>query len=137
MIAIVVSQFNKPVIDGLLTGCQKALHEGGYGTDSIHVRTVPGAFELAAAAKKLAEQDGIDSVITLGAVIKGETDHYHYISEAVSDGIMQVTLESEIPVIFGIITCQTVELAKARSSSDLSKNKGYEAGKAALALLSS
>ena len=81
-------------------------------------------------------KDEIKVVITLGAVIKGETDHYHYISEAVTNGIMKITLESNIPVIFGVLTCQTLELAQKRSSiQNMSCNKGYEAGEVALSMI--
>ena len=80
-----------------------------------------------------------DAIITLGCVIKGETDHYHYISQAVTDGIMSLTIEldSDYPkIIFGVLTCQSKELAIARSDSNMDKNKGYEAGKAALKMIS-
>ena len=136
MIATVVSEFNTKVIDGLLKGCKQALSENGLVGDKILIERVPGAFELPAKAKQLASKDGVKAVITLGAVIKGETDHYHYISEAVSHGMMQVTLESEIPVLFGVLTCQNAELAYARSGDDMTKNKGYEVGKAVVQMLS-
>ena len=80
-----------------------------------------------------------DAIIALGCVIKGETDHYHYISQAVTDGIMSLTieLENENPkIVFGVLTCQNRELAIARSDSNMDKNKGYEAGKAALKMIS-
>ena len=87
-------------------------------------------------ATEVLSKDEIKVVITLGAVIKGETDHYHYISEAVTNGIMKITLESKIPIIFGVLTCQTLELAQKRSSiQNMSCNKGYEAGQAALSMI--
>ena len=67
-------------------------------------------------------------VIALGCVIKGETDHYHYICDAVSNGVMTLTLKSDIPILFGVLTCQTAELAYARSSKNKKRNKGYELG---------
>ena len=106
----------------------------------IDIHKVPGAFELPGKVKLLARGDtSYDAIITLGCVIKGETDHYHYISQAVTDGIMSLTIEldSDYPkIIFGVLTCQSKELAIARSDSNMDKNKGYEAGKAALNMIS-
>ena len=132
MIGIVVSVFNKPITDGLLEGCIKSLNENGLKEENINVVYVPGAFELPAKVKKLTENSSYDCIIALGCIIKGETDHYHYISQAVTEGIMSVTLEKTSPhIIFGVLTCQNKELAYARSSNN-EKNKGYEAGMAAI-----
>lgn len=138
MIGIIVSEFNESIVNGLLHGCKEALIEKGYSEESIVIYKVPGAFEIPAFAQQLVASDQrIKAIITLGAIIKGDTDHYHYISEAVSNGIMEVTLQVDIPVVFGILTCQTFKLAEERSSiEDLSSNKGYEAGKAALFMIS-
>ena len=131
MIGIVVSVFNKPITDGLLEGCIKSLNENGVKEENINVVYVPGAFELPAKVKKLTENNSYDCIIALGCIIKGETDHYHYISQAVTNGIMSLTLEKTSPhIIFGVLTCQNKELAFARSG-DNEKNKGYEAGTAA------
>ena len=133
MIGIVVSTFNKPITDGLLDGCIKSLKENDYKDNQIKIYNVPGAFELPAKVKRLAEAN-FDCIIALGCVIKGETDHYHYISQAVTNGIMSVTLEqvkTNTPIIFGVLTCQNKELAYARSG-DNHQNKGYEAGLAAI-----
>ena len=132
MIGIVVSVFNKPITDGLLEGCIKSLNENGLKEENINVVYVPGAFELPAKVKKLTENNSYDCIIALGCIIKGETDHYHYISQAVTKGIMSVTLEkTSTHIIFGVLTCQNKELAYARSSNN-EKNKGYEAGMAAI-----
>ena len=132
MIGIVVSVFNKPITDGLLEGCIKSLNENGLKEENINVVYVPGAFELPAKVKKLTENNSYDCIIALGCIIKGETDHYHYISQAVTKGIMSVTLEKTSPhIIFGVLTCQNKELAYARSGNN-EKNKGYEAGMAAI-----
>ena len=132
MIGIVVSVFNKPITDGLLEGCIKSLNENGLKEENINVVYVPGAFELPAKVKKLTENNSYDCIIALGCIIKGETDHYHYISQAVTEGIMSVTLEKTSPhIIFGVLTCQNKELAYARSGNN-EKNKGYEAGMAAI-----
>ena len=134
MIGIVVSIFNKPITDGLLEGCIKSLKENGLEEDNINIFHVPGAFELPAKVKKLKEDNTYDCIIALGCIIKGETDHYHYISQAVTNGIMSVTLEETITnphIIFGVLTCQNKELAYARSGRN-QKNKGYEAGMSAI-----
>ena len=134
-IAIALSEFNNEVSEGLLSGCKKALLDKGVNGRNISVLRVPGAFELPAAAAKLAQYKDIDGVIALGAVIRGETDHYHYISQAVSQGLMQVTLHSTVPVMFGVLTCPTVELAIVRSEPQSRKNKGYEVGIATMEML--
>ena len=134
-IAIALSEFNNEVSEGLLSGCKKALLDKGVNGRNISVLRVPGAFELPAAAAKLAQYKDIDGVIALGAVIRGETDHYHYISQAVAQGLMQVTLHSIVPVMFGVLTCPTVELAIVRSEPQSRKNKGYEVGIATMEML--
>ncbi len=135
MIAIVISTFNKPVTDGLLEGCLKSLNQNGYENKKIEIFHVPGAFELPAKVKHLVLSDKYISVIALGCIIKGETDHYHYISQSVTNGIMSITLEfanKSSSIFFGVLTCQTKELAIARSSHNLKNNKGYEIGLAAV-----
>ena len=134
-IAIALSEFNSKVSEGLLSGCNQALLDKGVHKRNITILRVPGVFELPAAAARLSKYKGIDGVITLGAVIKGETDHYHYISQAVTQGLMQVTLQSAVPVMFGVLTCPTIELAIARSKSQSRHNKGYEVGIAAMDVL--
>ena len=134
MIGIVVSIFNKPITDGLLEGCIKSLKENGFEEENINIFHVPGAFELPAKVKKLTEDNTYDCIIALGCIIKGETDHYHYISQAVTNGIMSVTLEktkTNPHIIFGVLTCQNKELAYDRSGNN-KKNKGHEAGMAAI-----
>ena len=134
MIGIVVSIFNKPITDGLLKGCIKSLKDNGLTEDDINIFHVPGAFELPGKVKKLIKNSNYDCIITLGCIIKGETDHYHYISQAVTNGIMSVTLKNNKTnphIIFGVLTCQNKELAYARSGNN-NKNKGYEAGMAAI-----
>ena len=140
MIAIVCSEFNSKVTDGLLKGCLVALNKDGVSSEKVDIHKVPGAFELPGKVKLLTRGDtSYDAIITLGCVIKGETDHYHYISQAVTDGIMSLTVELDsdyTKIIFGVLTCQTKALAIARSDSNMDKNKGYEAGKAALKMIS-
>ena len=134
MIGIIVSIFNKPITDGLLEGCLKSLKENGFEEENINIFHVPGAFELPAKVKKLTENNTYDCIIALGCIIKGETDHYHYISQAVTNGIMSVTLEktkTNPHIIFGVLTCQNKELAYDRSGNN-KKNKGHEHGMAAI-----
>ena len=95
MIAIVISSFNKRVTDGLLEGCLLALKENNHSRDRIEIHEVPGAFELPAKVQYLNSKNKYSCIIALGCIIKGETDHYHYISQAVTNGIMSVTLNSD------------------------------------------
>ena len=136
MIAIAVSDFHQEVSAGLLAGCKGALVESGIPDCELDVRRVPGVFELPATALQLSQHPGVQAVITLGAVVRGETDHYHYISEAVTSGLMQVTLRSAVPIIFGVLTCHNMEQARARSESNGCRNKGYEVGMAAVEMMS-
>lgn len=131
MIGIVISTFNKPVTKGLLDGCLKALTEKGIEKKEIQIYRVPGAFEIPALVNALAKKNNFNAIISLGCVIKGETDHYNFICEAVSKGMMDVTIMNTIPILFGVLTCQNKELALSRSSDDQG-NKGYEVGLAAV-----
>ncbi|MBT5782091.1 6,7-dimethyl-8-ribityllumazine synthase [Candidatus Marinimicrobia bacterium] len=131
MIGIVISTFNKPVTKGLLDGCLKALSEKGIEKKEIQIYRVPGAFEIPALVNILAKKNSLDAIISLGCVIKGETDHYNFICEAVSKGMMDVTIMNTLPILFGVLTCQNKELALSRSL-DNRGNKGYEVGLAAI-----
>ena len=135
MFAIVKSNFNTRVTSGLLNGCLDALNKKGVDKSQIKIFEVPGAFEIPFTINKiLRSKADFDAIIALGAIIKGETDHYHYISDSVTRGIMQITQNSEIPIIFGVLTCQNSQLAYSRSDND-KKNKGFEAGEAAIEML--
>jgi 6,7-dimethyl-8-ribityllumazine synthase len=129
MIAVITSEFNKEIVNGLLDGCKKSLK--GHDLDIIKV---PGAFELPSTAQQCVDSNKYLAVITLGCVIKGETDHYDYICQAVSIGLMNVSIESNIPILFGVLTCQNSQLAFERSR-DNDFNKGFEVGDAAKKLL--
>ena len=135
MIAIVKSEFNINITNGLLEGCLKALKENGYDEKDVHIRRVPGAFEIPAMIKKVINNLRPKIIISLGCVIKGETDHYHYICDAVTNGVMSLTLDNDTPILFGVLTCQTAELAYSRSSKNMEKNKGYELGSSVQLLL--
>lgn len=129
--AIIVSRFNADVTDGLLTGARAALAEAGVRDEDITLVRVPGAFELPVAAGKLASTGRFDAIICLGCVIKGDTMHFEYISAAASQGIMDVTTTSGVPVAFGMLTALDDEQARARSA-DGPDNKGREAAHAAV-----
>ncbi|TCT41057.1 6,7-dimethyl-8-ribityllumazine synthase [Martelella mediterranea] len=137
-IAIVISRFNEKVTSGLLNGAKAELAERGHPVADADIFDVPGAFETPVVAKKLAETGKFAGVVCIGAVIKGDTAHFEYISEATAHGLMQVSLETGIPVSFGILTTYTAEQAFIRSAEDR-HNKGREAAAAcveALAALS-
>ena len=133
-IGIVVSKFNEPVTSRLLAGAQETLQQLGTDTDHTQLVRVPGAFELPLAAQALAQSQQVDAVICLGAVIRGETAHFEYISESVSRGIGSVSLETGIPIIFGVLTTNTVEQAMERSESS-ERNKGAEAARTAIEMI--
>ena len=135
MIAIALSIFNQKVSDGLLAGCLRALNDNGIDKNNIDVFRVPGAFELPPLIKKLSESSKHDCIIALGCIIKGETDHYHYISDAVTNGIMSVSIKSDSIVLFGVLTCQNIDLALKRSGKNYRKNKGYEVGLSAVEMM--
>ena len=136
MIAIVKSEFNLKVTDGLMKGCLTALKEDNIDVKNLYIKKVPGAFEIPAIVKKIVNEYEPNIVIALGCVIKGETDHYHYICNAVSNGMMTLSLQTQIPLLFGVLTCQNPQLAYERSSEKLRKNKGYELGKAVKNMIS-
>ena len=133
-IAVVVSRFNEEVTEGLLQGALSVLHENKFDDKSIRIIHVPGAYEIPLTAKHLCMSGKYCGVICLGAVIKGETAHFEYISNAVSNGIMSLNLEYAMPVSFGVLTCYTDEQASKRSAND-EHNKGREAASAVLEMI--
>lgn len=104
-VGIVVSQYNENITQRLYEGAVQRLNELKITSDLIHVAQVPGAVEIPIACQRFIDTDEIHVVIALGAVIKGETDHYEFVSRMVADGCMNVSLESGVPVIFGVLTC--------------------------------
>ncbi len=132
--AIVVSRFNSFVSDRLLTGALDALSRHGAAPDDITTGWVPGSFEIVLAAKKLALSGKYDAVICLGALVQGETPHFEYISSTVAKGIGNVGLETGIPVIYGILTCNTLEQAIDRAGLK-SGNRGFEAALSAMEMV--
>ncbi|QCQ22616.1 6,7-dimethyl-8-ribityllumazine synthase [Desulfoglaeba alkanexedens] len=128
---IVVSRFNDFICDRLLGGALDALRRSGADEQDIEVFRVPGAFEIPLAAKKAAGTNRYHAVICLGAVIRGSTPHFNYVANEVSKGIAAVSLESAIPVTFGVLTTDTLEQAIERAGSKAG-NKGFEAAMAAV-----
>ena len=132
--AIVVGRFNEFIGSKLLSGCIDALERHGVATKDIEIAWVPGAFEIPFVAKKFAESGKYDAVIALGAVIRGSTPHFDYVAGEVAKGIAQVNLNSSVPVIFGVLTTDTIEQAIERAGTK-SGNKGADAAKTAIEMV--
>lgn len=128
--AIVVARFNHFITDRLVEGCLDTLKRHEVKDEEIELVRVPGAFEIPLAAKKLAHKD-YDAVICLGAVIRGDTSHYDYVCSEVSKGIANVSLESGKPIIFGVVTTDTIEQAVQRAGTKAG-NKGSDAAISAI-----
>ena len=114
-VGIVVARFNETITTRLLEGCEAALSKHGVADGDVRVLTVPGSFEVPLTAKKMAESGRFDAVVCLGAVIRGETDHYEHVAGQAAKGIAEVGLASGVPVIFGILTTNTIEQAVSRA----------------------
>lgn len=130
-IGIVVGRFNEFIVSKLLGGALDGLKRHGVDENNIDVAWVPGAFEIPLIAKKMAKNEKYDAIICLGAVIKGSTPHFDYVCAEVSKGIASVSLSSEKPVIFGVLTTDTIEQAIERAGTKAG-NKGYEAAVTAI-----
>ena len=133
-VAVVRSRFNAEVVDGLLAGAREALREMGAADRDVTVADVPGAFELPLAARGAAGSGRFDAVVALGAVIRGETDHYEHVARAATDGLAAAARETGVPVGFGVLTVGREEQARARSGPG-PDNKGAEAARAAVAMV--
>jgi 6,7-dimethyl-8-ribityllumazine synthase len=129
--AIVVSKYNEFVTDRLLAGALEVLNKAGADDQAIEIARVPGAFEIPLVARRLARSGRFDAVICLGAVIRGETPHFEYISAEASRGIAQAAWDSDVPVIFGVLTTETVEQAMERAGA-VERNRGSEAARTAI-----
>ncbi len=128
---VVVSRFNDFITRRLLEGCLDALVRHGAAEDDIEVAYVPGCFEIPLAARKMAAGGKFDAVVTIGAVIRGGTSHFDYVAGQVSRGVATASQETGVPVIFGVITTDSVEQAVERAGTRL-KNRGFEAGESAI-----
>ena len=125
-LAIVVSRFNNMITDRLQAGAREALAHYGVDASRVDFAYVPGSFELPVAAQRLAESGRYQAVVCLGAVLRGETPHFDYVAAGAADGIGRVALDTRVPVIFGVITADTLEQALERSGGRTG-NKGFDA----------
>lgn len=133
-VGIVAARFNEFITSKLLDGALDGLKRHDVREDDIHVAWVPGAFEIPLIASKMAKSGKYDAVICLGAVIRGATSHYDYVCNEVSKGIAAVSLESGIPVMFGVLTTETIEQAIERAGTK-SGNKGYDCAVGAIEMV--
>lgn len=133
-VGIVNGRFNEFISGKLLDGALDGLKRHGVNEENIEVAWVPGSFEIPLTAKKMADSDKYDGIICLGAVIRGETPHFNYVSSEVSKGVAKVGLDAEIPVIFGVLTTDTIEQAISRAGTK-SGNKGYEAAESLIEMV--
>ena len=132
--AIVGARFNEFIVSKLISGAEDTLVRHGVDTDDITLVWVPGAFEIPLAAQKLAQSGKYDAVICLGAVIRGATSHYDYVCSEVSKGIANVSLDSGVPVLFGVLTTENLEQAIERAGSKAG-NKGYDCALSAIEMV--
>ena len=133
-VGIVVARFNEFITSKLLGGAIDGLKRENVKEDGIEVAWVPGAFEIPLIAKKMADSKKYDAVICLGAVIRGATSHYDYVCAEVSKGVAQVSLSSEVPVMFGVLTTDTIEQAVERAATKAG-NKGFECAQGAIEMV--
>lgn len=130
-VACVVSRFNELLSSRLLSGAQDGFVRHGVEAGDVDVAWVPGAFEIPLVARRLAESGRYDAVVCLGVIIRGGTPHFEYIASEVSKGVAKITLDTGVPVIFGVITADTIEQAVERAGTKAG-NKGYEAAMSAI-----
>ncbi len=128
---IVLGRFNEFIGSKLLEGAKDALKRHGLNEDDLSLTYVPGAFEMPLVAKKIASKGDCDVVITLGAVIRGSTPHFDYVANEVTKGIANVSLQTNVPIIFGVLTTDNIEQAIERAGTK-SGNKGYDAAMSAI-----
>jgi 6,7-dimethyl-8-ribityllumazine synthase len=129
--AVVVSRFNETITQRLLEGALDALVRHGVAFDDVDVFWVPGAWELPAAARRVAASERYDALVALGAVIRGDTPHFDYVAGEASRGLSLASADFEIPIAFGVLTCDTMAQAEARAGGEHG-NKGWDAALAAL-----
>jgi 6,7-dimethyl-8-ribityllumazine synthase len=130
-VAVVCGRFNDLITERLLAGCRDGLVRHGAGDDDITVVWVPGSFEIPLAAQQAARSGRYDAVVCLGAVIRGATDHYEHVAGQAAAGIARAGMETGVPVIFGVLTTDTIEQAIERAGTKAG-NKGYDAAVAAI-----
>ena len=133
-IGIVAARFNEFIVSKLIAGAKDGLVRHDVAEENIDLAWVPGAFEIPLVAKKMAQSGKYDAVIALGTVIRGETSHYDYVCAEVSKGVAQVGLEAGVPVMFGILTTDTIEQAVTRAGTKAG-NKGYDCALGAIEMI--
>ena len=133
-VGIVAARFNEFIVSKLLSGCEDGLLRHGIRPDDISVAWVPGAFEIPLAAAKMAGSGKYDAVIALGAVIRGSTSHYDYVCSEVSKGVASTALSTGVPVLFGVLTTDTIEQAIERAGTKAG-NKGAECAQGAIEMV--
>ena len=133
-VGIVAARFNEFIVSKLLSGCEDGLLRHGVRSEDIAVAWVPGAFEMPLAAQTMAKSGKYDAVITLGAVIRGATSHYDYVCAEVSKGVANVSLNTGVPVLFGVLTTDTIEQAIERAGTKAG-NKGAECAQGAIEMV--
>lgn len=133
-VGIVAARFNEFIVSKLLSGALDGLRRHDVKEDDISVAWVPGAFEIPIAAQKMAGSGKYDAVICLGTVIRGSTSHYDYVCNEVSNGIAHVSMESQIPVLFGVLTTENIEQAIERAGTKAG-NKGYDCALSAIEMV--
>ncbi|WP_100402636.1 6,7-dimethyl-8-ribityllumazine synthase [Bacillus sp. FJAT-42315] len=130
-IGIVVARFNEFITGKLLSGAEDAFRRHGVNEEDVEIAWVPGAFEIPLIAKKMADSGKYDAVVTLGTVIRGSTAHFEYVSNEATKGVAQAAMQSGVPVIFGVLTTDTIEQAIERAGTKAG-NKGWEAAATAI-----
>jgi 6,7-dimethyl-8-ribityllumazine synthase len=132
--ALVAARFNSVIVDQLIAGAMDCLKRHGVADDATDLVRVPGSLEIPPVAKRLAESGKYAAVICLGAIIRGDTDHYDHVAAGAASGIAQAALETGVPIIFGVLTCNTVEQAVDRAGAK-GGNKGFDAAMAAIEMV--
>jgi 6,7-dimethyl-8-ribityllumazine synthase len=132
--ALVAARFNHVIVDSLIAGALDGLKRHGVADDAIDLVRVPGSLELPLVAKRMAESGGYSAVICLGAIIRGDTGHYDHVAAGAANGVLQAALTTGVPVIFGILTCDTLEQAVNRAGAK-SGNKGFDAALTAIEMV--
>ncbi|MEG1003740.1 MAG: 6,7-dimethyl-8-ribityllumazine synthase [Clostridium sp.] len=134
-IGVVVARFNDFITGKLLGGATDCLLRHGVKEEDVEVAWVPGAFEIPLIAKKMAKSEKYDAIVCLGCVIRGATSHYDYVCSEVSKGVAKVSLDEELPVIFGVVTTENIEQAIERAGTKAG-NKGYDAAMSSIEMAS-
>lgn len=133
-VGIVAARFNDFIVGKLIEGAEDALLRHGVDADNISLVRVPGAFEIPAAAKLMVNSGAFDAIVCLGAVIRGATSHYDYVCSEVSKGVAHLSMETDTPVLFGVVTTENIEQAIERAGTKAG-NKGYDTALAAIEMV--